>query len=615
MADTFRKVAPGERLTIPARTYNAFVDAARDYQGRQMGQEQGSTPGGKNAGTILVRNDSGADRERFDVLGIDSPVFTPDDDEDAFKNQVAFAGVVPTLKNHAGKFVILLEPVVTGEIGRACIVGVCPVLLDVGDEKHAFADVSDNDASVLKSGTDGSAQIVWKEDGTGQVWGVVRMGNPATGIRWGVLTEDWDADTCPNFVTVNPCDRDGGNPDSETEVKVYLGWPDSTKIAPYFYALKSDSIIPYLPLGQADDGTLEGTALRLWTTSVWGRVTADWQDGNNFVMVRLCDEDGSEIGYSPDVKCWLFSPESLSDIKGVKLSAGDLIRVELPTFDRGSGVTIAHAINAYSGSSANKLLDGKNHTDTTETDPTKGDLIYSSGDPVKWTRLSVGDKNAVMVVDSGLPYWMPPVVGVLTYDAIGTGWLPSTDNAGAILINDKTPEPIWLSAGTAGYVLTMDDGLPTWKEPVGSITAGTDQSILFTEADSLAWLSKLDTDGGILTTVDGALTWLPPTQDGNSQVIPGGILTNLPSGKLNWVPPLIDPDPSGTYMDGTPLRFNNSTHSPEWFNGPTATLTFVTDLQSDGITWQKKSRQIDVAKGVVTRIGDETDWETYYSDC
>ena len=52
----------------------------------------------------------------------------------------------------------------------------------------------------------------------------------------------------------------------------------------------------------------------------------------------------------------------------------------------------------------------------------------------------------------------------------------------------------------------------------------------------------------------------------------------------------------------------------EWYNGPTGTITFVTELQSDGTTWQKKSRQIDVAKGVVTRISDETEWETYYSE-
>ncbi len=606
MADTFRKVAPGERLTIPARTYNAFVDAARDFQGRQMGQEQGATPTGKNAGTVLVRNDSGADRERFDILGIDGPIFTPDDDEDAFKNQVALAGVVPTLNDHAGKFVILLEPLASSELGWAYISGACLVLLDVGDESHTFADVADNDCDVLKTAATGSAQILWKEEGTGQLWGVVRLGNQVEGIRWGVLAEDWDADTCPNYVTVNPCDRDGGNPDSETEVKVYLGWPDSTKIAPYFYTLKSDSIIPYLPLGQADDGTPEGTALRLWTTSVWGRVTADWQDGNNFVMVRLCDEDGAEIGYAADVKCWLFSPEGLSDIKGVKLSAGDLIRVELPTFDRGTGVTIAHAINAYSGGSTNKLLDGKNHTDTGESSPTAGALVCGRfSDPSEWQPRSCGELNSVFVVkfDPGdnlnYPTWVAPAAGVLANAAAnGTDFLASAGNAGAILINDNTPEPAWLSKGTDGQVLAMDSttGLPKWVD-----SAAGPHPLLGATVHS-------DTDTvnptqGQMIYADAGSKWtaLDPGAAGSILSLAGDENAMQPF----WFGPAAEA--------GMPLI--SGTGGLEWYNGPTGTITFVTDLQSDGITWQKKSRQIDVAKGVVTRIGDETEWETYFTAC
>ena len=125
MGDTLKKVKSGDPLAIPAATFNSFVDAAKDFQARQLAQQQGSQPTQK-AGTsvIFVRNDSGEDRERFDILGIETPIFTPTDDEDAFKNQVAVAGIVPTAADHAGKFVILLEPVAAGEVGRACISGV-----------------------------------------------------------------------------------------------------------------------------------------------------------------------------------------------------------------------------------------------------------------------------------------------------------------------------------------------------------------------------------------------------------------------------------------------------------------------------------------------------------
>jgi hypothetical protein len=95
VSDTLRKVKPGDPLAIPAATFNTFVDAARDFLARQHQQAQSGTPSGRHNCIVLVRNDSGADRQRFDVLGISGPVFDPASDEDAFKNYPAMAGVTP----------------------------------------------------------------------------------------------------------------------------------------------------------------------------------------------------------------------------------------------------------------------------------------------------------------------------------------------------------------------------------------------------------------------------------------------------------------------------------------------------------------------------------------
>ena len=92
MADHLKKVQPGDPLAIPAATFNTFIDAVRDFQARTRGLAQGATPAVRRAAIVLIRNDSGYDRGRFDVLGIDSPIITPTDNEDAFKNQVAFSG-------------------------------------------------------------------------------------------------------------------------------------------------------------------------------------------------------------------------------------------------------------------------------------------------------------------------------------------------------------------------------------------------------------------------------------------------------------------------------------------------------------------------------------------
>ena len=95
MGDSLKKVQSGDPLVIPAQTFNTFVDAARDYQQRAQNRGQKAQPGFRQTGIVPVKNVSGYDCGRFDVLGIDSPVFTPTDSLDAFKNQVALKNNTP----------------------------------------------------------------------------------------------------------------------------------------------------------------------------------------------------------------------------------------------------------------------------------------------------------------------------------------------------------------------------------------------------------------------------------------------------------------------------------------------------------------------------------------
>ena len=176
MADDMKKVIRGQPLDIPATTFNTFVDSARDYQMRQRNQTPGRTQNTHAKDTILVKNNSGSDRDRFDVLGIDGVIFTPTDNADTFKNDVALKGITPDIDDHAGKFVILAEPLKSGSIGRAFISGVCVAYVDIDDEDHTTADVKDGDATSLLSSDDGAVSILWAESGTGDKWAVVRFG-------------------------------------------------------------------------------------------------------------------------------------------------------------------------------------------------------------------------------------------------------------------------------------------------------------------------------------------------------------------------------------------------------------------------------------------------------
>lgn len=93
MSAHMKKVQSGDPLKIPAGTFNTFVDAAQDFLRRQ--RSIGRTPVADRPPfeTVLLKNASGADRGRFEVLGIDGPVFTPTDSLEAFTSGIALAGV------------------------------------------------------------------------------------------------------------------------------------------------------------------------------------------------------------------------------------------------------------------------------------------------------------------------------------------------------------------------------------------------------------------------------------------------------------------------------------------------------------------------------------------
>ena len=75
------------------------------------------------SGIVLVKNSSGADRDRFDILGIDGPIIAPTDNPDEFKNRVTIDGITPAMADHTGQFVILAEPIASGAIGRGHLDG------------------------------------------------------------------------------------------------------------------------------------------------------------------------------------------------------------------------------------------------------------------------------------------------------------------------------------------------------------------------------------------------------------------------------------------------------------------------------------------------------------
>lgn len=185
MSNPYRKVTVGDPLPRSATLHNGMVDAVLAEKARQLGGGARVLTSLQNAAIIHVKNESGTDLAQFSVLGMDEPIFLPSGGEDAFKREVTFRGVTPVLTDHFGRFVVTLEPCLTGGVARAYAAGVTVVRVDVTDERHDRCDVQDADTGVLLSGYHGTAQILWKEadaDGyggsytTGEQWAVVRIG-------------------------------------------------------------------------------------------------------------------------------------------------------------------------------------------------------------------------------------------------------------------------------------------------------------------------------------------------------------------------------------------------------------------------------------------------------
>ncbi len=191
MGDDLRKVRPGDPLRIPARAYNAFVDAAREVTRRQQDRFSGELrDGGRQHGVVPVRNDTGSDLARYRVMAIDGPLYPPTDEgpEKTFQNRMALKGKRPDEETPAGRFVVAREPIIAGAIGLCVVHGVTPVRVLVEDDEHAFADLAPDEDVLVSSGSGGTV-ILWREEGIGEKWAVVEIGRPRTDRIAAILGE------------------------------------------------------------------------------------------------------------------------------------------------------------------------------------------------------------------------------------------------------------------------------------------------------------------------------------------------------------------------------------------------------------------------------------------
>lgn len=182
MSDPLASVTPGDPLRISADTFNLLLDAGKFVRDRRLGRtgagqalDEPVTP----ALQVYVRNDTGASLAAFSVVALGTPVISATDAQHTVRRQPVFPGTAPAASTDA--FAVTIEPLGTGKVGRAVVMGVVPVDLNVTDSSHTAATPAAAVTATLASATNGPARIIWKASGTGTKRAVVLIGRDQNG--------------------------------------------------------------------------------------------------------------------------------------------------------------------------------------------------------------------------------------------------------------------------------------------------------------------------------------------------------------------------------------------------------------------------------------------------
>lgn len=189
------RIKPGPlRGQISARAWNRAQDAADIVLGDRYAQTgDAQTDGPKPYTPILAQNSTATVVNRWGVLSVAGVVFTPSgatgNATQQFQDQPVLSGGLPT---GGSAFVVAVEPIAAGKIGRVAVAGVVQAKVFISDAGHGFAKARNGDMTQLDSAPNGDVQILWKESGTGAgKWAIVRFGTEAAQIRLGRASGVW----------------------------------------------------------------------------------------------------------------------------------------------------------------------------------------------------------------------------------------------------------------------------------------------------------------------------------------------------------------------------------------------------------------------------------------
>lgn len=172
--DPYRRIRTGDKLPgLPSDPWNRMLGTIKQSQSNGLPRADVGSPV-----EILIKNTTAVALPRFSVLGFEDPTFTHGKDTYQFLTQNMMNGTLPTA---SGAFAITEEAISVDAIGRARIVGLARVRVNLTNIAHEYANPT-TATTGLTSSTNGPARILWLESdestrAVGVQWAVVILGD------------------------------------------------------------------------------------------------------------------------------------------------------------------------------------------------------------------------------------------------------------------------------------------------------------------------------------------------------------------------------------------------------------------------------------------------------
>lgn len=199
--DAMRRVTRGDRLEISAAAWNEVREATAALRGRRFDLGTDDRRAIWDTGIVLAQNETGADLQRTDVVGLVDLVGVDQGDGAEKKRRIlqrpVFAAATPDIADHLGRWGVTFEPIRQHEVGRVYVSGVFPAWIDLLDHDHCYCDLRAEAPTrdALESRADGAGLILWRDDDDGESLGemlaLIHVGPyPRPTWQYATLTED-----------------------------------------------------------------------------------------------------------------------------------------------------------------------------------------------------------------------------------------------------------------------------------------------------------------------------------------------------------------------------------------------------------------------------------------